>query len=1850
VAEWKILMSETNGLGENLVFLISLPRSGSTLLQRILNCHTQIHSTAEPWIMLLPTYARRSTGLSAEYDAELARQGLEDFIKSLPDGDEAFDSAVRSYAEALYHAALKSSGKALFLDKTPRYWHVLPELKKLFPHARFIYLLRNPLAIAASVIRTWFNGDPDRLEGTTHAQDLYEGPAAIGAAISNPGARDFVVRYEELVADPETVLHAVCAFLQMKFEPDMIEYGGKASPFGRHGDTTSIEHHATAVTTYRDTWCEFFSSERGHRFASEYLDQLGAGTLALWKYDRQTLFSRLERERHACGSEFISLSEEARQSNAEGEVLVASGRLAEAREIFQQVIHDHPGFVTAYNNLAVVSWELGDAAGAIDALRRGLEKDNLDGDLLRNGAQMLAALGMRVDALLLCNRCIEHFPDDMSVSRLRDEIVETMHAANKWEAEPSQLTQELTVSASKQTVLIATSIAPFGIEKQRKAIQSWVSQGFDVISLNIPREIEELSIHFPDVRFVRATRDGRQRAGKPYVFVDDLLAVLENSEHDIVGIVNSDIVIGATLGLRAYLADKVRGGLLYGSRTDVDDLDDPHGHLYHRGFDFFFFERSAIAELPSSDFMLGVPWWDYWLPAAFCMKERTISRLDSSAFLHKKHGANYSAQLLVQFGDAFAERCAALPFVNLFHQCENLEVGNARYGVLADAALDYLSRVSRKISLRSAPARSAGDEGLQYQRPRVSAIVSTYNSENFIEGCLLNLSAQSIADQIEIIVIDAASPQDEKTIVERFQRTHPACQIRYERTNTRIGVYAAWNLAAGLAQGDYLITCSTNDRLRLDACEILSRALDENPDVSLVYGNSFLTRIPHESFDSATLAGLYVWPEYSYKSLTEVCMVGPHPMWRRSVHEESGYFDETLVALGDQEFWLRLGETHNIRGLPDFTGLYYVSKDSVTGDLDLVQKETDRVQSYYQSRFRFREWSRRRQRWVADSESASRVRLAMFVRCSEADLDALADTLDALSNLAAPGWTLTVMSPLSCPDQAFVLESRLDWLTYQHDGEFVAVRDRAMRSSSAEWVTILDAGDSVEPTLMHDLEAYLRKQPNVRFIYSDEEECCSADKTVSVLLKPDWNLELQRSGVYVGKLCLVERKALAEIGGVGQFRYECNADILYRMWEAFGDNAIGHISEVLVTYEAQLAKQNLLPARMQERKEILERHLFRCRSNAMIRENCVAGTFHVQYALTDEPLVSVLILAESNAGNLHRCMRSILERTDYGSFEIVVGVVMQLMEPTERFIETSFAGCQRVRVVAVPGDVAVPTQLNCLGEQARGRVLAFMRDQMVSVQPQWLRELVSHCTRPGIGLVGARVVNQRRGLVHVGIGLGLGNDAVGARVNEGMHLSSPGYMNVNQVSREVGAVSSLCMMTTAEVFAKTNGFSSALSIPLYRDIDFSQRVRVLGKKILWTPHATLMFSGEQREVDGHARSREHLREEAEYLHTHWLQVLAADPMSHVQLGLRSQRFGLDIDMSCGWNPDLDMEPRIIAAGAGSPGSWYYRGAQPMKWLSSEKLAHCTVLEFPAGRVPTMLPTIVDIKRMRPDTVLLHNTIHDVHLETMAAYRKHNNVFTVFGQDDLMFELPKSNPFFSTVYQDMKKRLRRCLDCADRLVVTTEPLAQALKGWIGDIQVIPNYLDAAVWTGLSSKRGASRKPRVGWAGATQHEGDLRLLEAVVKETADDVEWVFLGMCPSLIRPFVREFHAGVPLELYPAKLASLNLDLAVAPLEYNRFNEAKSNLRILEYGILALPVIATDIEPYRNGPVTLVKNNPRAWIKAIYDHVNDDCAARQAGEKLQEWVKSGWMLQSHLGEWLDALSPQTTRQPVSMETI
>ena len=161
--------------------------------------------------------------------------------------------------------------------------------------------------------------------------------------------------------------------------------------------------------------------------------------------------------------------------------------------------------------------------------------------------------------------------------------------------------------------LVATSLAPARIERQQKAVQSWIAQGFDVVSVNVADEIAALAPRFPGVAFRVAARDARALAGKPLVALDDVLGALRAENRTVSAIVNSDIVLGPLGGrpLGQAVAAIAAGGFAFARRMDQETESDP-GVRYESGIDAFFFGRKLLLDYPATPYYVGLPWWDYF--------------------------------------------------------------------------------------------------------------------------------------------------------------------------------------------------------------------------------------------------------------------------------------------------------------------------------------------------------------------------------------------------------------------------------------------------------------------------------------------------------------------------------------------------------------------------------------------------------------------------------------------------------------------------------------------------------------------------------------------------------------------------------------------------------------------------------------------------------------------------------------------------------------------------------------------------------------------------------------------------------------------------------------------------------------------------------------------------------------------------------------------------------------------------------------------------------------------------------------------------------------------------------------
>ena len=216
-------------------------------------------------------------------------------------------------------------------------------------------------------------------------------------------------------------------------------------------------------------------------------------------------------------------------------------------------------------------------------------------------------------------------------------------------------------------------------------------------------------------------------------------------------------------------------------------------------------------------------------------------------------------------------------------------------------------------------------------RPRLSALVSTYASERYLQGCLESLAAQSVREQLEIVVVDACSPEREGELVRAFRRAHPNVPVTYVRTEVREASSASFRRAIALAQGEFVTTANADDRHAPEFAERMLAVLDRCPQYGLCYADTAITNVDNETWHRHTATRRFAWPDYTPAVALSCCLFGAQPVWRRHVHDVLGGFDDAHRHANDQDMFLRIARRFGAVHVDEVLGLFLQRPDSVAG-------------------------------------------------------------------------------------------------------------------------------------------------------------------------------------------------------------------------------------------------------------------------------------------------------------------------------------------------------------------------------------------------------------------------------------------------------------------------------------------------------------------------------------------------------------------------------------------------------------------------------------------------------------------------------------------------------------------------------------------------------------------------------------------------------------------------------------------------------------------------------------------------------------------------------------------------------
>lgn len=455
---------------------------------------------------------------------------------------------------------------------------------------------------------------------------------------------------------------------------------------------------------------------------------------------------------------------------------------------------------------------------------------------------------------------------------------------------------------------------------------------------------------------------------------------------------------------------------------------------------------------------------------------------------------------------------------------------------------------------------------------------------------------------------------------------------------------------------------------------------------------------------------------------------------------------------------------------------------------------------------------------------------------------ALVESIQSVASQAYPHWQLCVAYDPAAPGAGIVTDVlqalpddrvRVIHAATPKDALAAATSKAALALATGRYVAFVQEGDVLAAHALAQVARWIAGDPTLDVVYTDEDRIAGDrwDSTggdrgrgdrVEAHVKPDWSPDLLMSTNYIANLAVYRRSLVDSAGGIREEMGEAALyDLTLRVTEL--TDRIGHIPEPL--YSARRGPRQAAIAADEASMLALSDALTRRGTPGSVEKGAAPGTYRVRYNIPGSPKVSIIIPTHNGVDLLRACVESILERSTYRHYEIVV-----LDNRSDDGETLSYLAKAPLRVLRYPQPFNYARQINLAAASCNADALVFLNNDTVVITPEWLEALLEHAMRPEVGAVGCRLYYPDGRVQHEGI--------LSGTVGWAWNIDHQGYFARGDVIRNASSVTGAATMTRPGVFGRVGGNDEDLRIA-YNDVDLGERIRQAGYRIVYTPHAEL---------------------------------------------------------------------------------------------------------------------------------------------------------------------------------------------------------------------------------------------------------------------------------------------------------------------------------------------------------------------------------------------------------------------------
>ena len=537
-----------------------------------------------------------------------------------------------------------------------------------------------------------------------------------------------------------------------------------------------------------------------------------------------------------------------------------------------------------------------------------------------------------------------------------------------------------------------------------------------------------------------------------------------------------------------------------------------------------------------------------------------------------------------------------------------------------------------------------------------------------------------------------------------------------------------------------------------------------------------------------------------------------------------------------------------------------------------------------------------------------KIKISILVPLYNTPKKFLTDAIDSVRAQTYENWELCLTDD-SDAEHAYVeqmcreymaKDSRILYKRHERSGGISGNTNFCLSLTTGEYIGLLDHDDVLHPSVLYEyMKAICEKDAD--YIYCDEATFHgnSIDNMITLHFKPDFAIDNLRANNYICHFSVFDRKLLE---GTELFRPQFNGsqdhDMILRLTAQA--KHIVHIPKLLYYWRSHkgsvAADLNAKAYCIAAGKGAVADHLQRLGyENFEITSTKAFDTiYRIRYEIQGSPLISIVVPNKDHYEDLNRCITSIIEKSSYDNYEIIIVENNSTDDEILRYYEELRKNSQ-IRIMTFEGDFNY-SRINNLGvSKANGEYVLLLNNDTEVITLDWMEELLMYAQREDVGAVGAKLYYPDKTVQHAGVVIGLGAHRTAGHTHYRVSSNNLGYMGRLCYVQNMTAVTGACLMVKKKIYDELGGLDESFAVSL-NDVDFCLRVRKAGYLNVFTPFAELYhYESASRGSDTEGERAARYNEESERFREKWRKELEeGDPYYNPNFSLDRSDFALKI--------------------------------------------------------------------------------------------------------------------------------------------------------------------------------------------------------------------------------------------------------------------------------------------------------------------------------------------------------------------